>query len=62
MYEFPTRQTCELCGNKTLIRVCIDKQTSHGYARFMVCEACAKDHENYLESLRKNFRVQFGEK
>lgn len=62
MENFPMYQTCEICGDKTLTRTSIDKQTPHGYVRLMVCEKCAANHANYLVSLQQNFKTQFGEK
>ena len=54
---------CEECGRVIYASVLpIDKQIAGEYKRLMVCYPCWQKHQLYLESLRENFKIQFGDR
>ena len=60
MYDMKGKP-CELCGMKDY-EYTIDKQVGGEWVKYHVCKDCAARHESYLEKLRQNFQIQFGEK
>lgn len=57
-----TSLICGECGKTCSSTVRITKQTVEGFSLINVCEDCKNKHDNFLEKLRENFKVQFGEK
>lgn len=53
---------CELCGKECSETTVIYKQIAGKSYLKNVCKECAEEHEKHLESLRENFRTQFGDK
>lgn len=54
---------CEICHTKhngTLYG--FYKQTVGGFVWVEACPKCKEEHDKYLESLRQNFRAQFGDR
>lgn len=53
---------CEVCGKQTDEIYTVSKQIKREFKLLHVCPDCRDEHEALLESLRSNFRIQFGEK
>lgn len=52
---------CNSCGCHANLHL-IHKQIAGEFITMYVCDECLEEHKKYLESLRQNFRAQFGEK